>query len=112
MVGSKLERLFKHPLYDIHILPLAAEERLLEKEQLLDYYMKKVSRWERSGLYFKTCKMLQQLLPFPFKLLLCLFSRRDSSSYCKRRCFMSSCSTAVEGKRLAEGGAGSLTRRP
>lgn len=51
--GSKLERLFAHPLYDIHILPLAAEERLLEKEQLVDYYMKKVSRWERSDSSLK-----------------------------------------------------------
>lgn len=51
--GSKLERLFAHPLYDIHILPLAADERLLEKEQLVDYYMKKVSRWERSDSSFK-----------------------------------------------------------
>lgn len=45
--GSKLERLFAHPLYDINILPLAAEEKLLEEGQLVDFYTKKVSRWER-----------------------------------------------------------------
>lgn len=45
--GSKLERLFAHPLYNIQTPALEAEERLLEVEQLMDYYKKKVSRWER-----------------------------------------------------------------
>lgn len=45
-VGSKLERLFAHPLYNIQA-PALDEERLLEVEQLMDYYQKKVSRWER-----------------------------------------------------------------
>lgn len=46
--SSKLERLFAHPLYDIQILELSPEEKLLEAEQLMEYYRRKVSRWERS----------------------------------------------------------------
>lgn len=46
-VGSKLERLFAHPLYNIQTPALESEETLLEVEQLMDYYKKKVSRWER-----------------------------------------------------------------
>lgn len=46
--SSKLERLFAHPLYDIQILELSPEEKLLEPEQLMEYYRRKVSRWERS----------------------------------------------------------------
>lgn len=45
--GSKLQRLFAHPLYNIQTPALEAEERLLEVEQLMEYYRKKVSRWER-----------------------------------------------------------------
>ncbi|XP_028331907.1 pseudokinase FAM20A [Gouania willdenowi] len=45
--GSKLERLFAHPLYNIQTPVLMPEERLLEAEQLIKYYKKKVSRWER-----------------------------------------------------------------
>lgn len=46
--SSKLEKLFAHPLYNIQIPPLAPEESLLQVEQLNEYYMKKVSHWERS----------------------------------------------------------------
>ncbi|KAF7657510.1 hypothetical protein LDENG_00026200 [Lucifuga dentata] len=46
--GSKLERLFAHPLYNIETPALWPEERLLQEEQLMEYYRKKVSRWERS----------------------------------------------------------------
>uniref|UniRef100_A0A672J1N2 FAM20A golgi associated secretory pathway pseudokinase n=2 Tax=Salarias fasciatus TaxID=181472 RepID=A0A672J1N2_SALFA len=45
--GSKLERLFSHPLYNIETPALRPEERLLQAEQLIEYYRKKVSRWER-----------------------------------------------------------------
>lgn len=45
--GSKLGRLFSHPLYNIETPALRPEERLLQAEQLIDYYRKKVSRWER-----------------------------------------------------------------
>ncbi|XP_013879494.1 pseudokinase FAM20A [Austrofundulus limnaeus] len=45
--GSKLERLFAHPLYNIQTPDLRAEERLLQVEQLMEYYKKKVSHWER-----------------------------------------------------------------
>ena len=44
---SKLERLFSHPLYNIRTPELALEERLLEEEELMGYYRRKVSRWER-----------------------------------------------------------------
>lgn len=46
--GSKLERLFAHPLYNIQTPALGPEERLLQAEQLMEYYRRKVSRWERS----------------------------------------------------------------
>lgn len=46
---SKLERLFSHPLYNIQIPLLGPEERLLQAEQLMEYYRRKVSRWERSA---------------------------------------------------------------
>ncbi|XP_032358051.1 pseudokinase FAM20A [Etheostoma spectabile] len=45
--GSKLGRLFAHPLYNIQPPVLGPEERLLQTEQLMEYYRKKVSRWER-----------------------------------------------------------------
>lgn len=45
--GSKLGRLFAHPLYNIQTPALGPEERLLQAEQLMEYYRKKVSRWER-----------------------------------------------------------------
>ncbi|XP_037547286.1 pseudokinase FAM20A [Nematolebias whitei] len=45
--GSKLERLFAHPLYNIQTPDLRAEEKLLQVEQLMEYYKKKVSHWER-----------------------------------------------------------------
>ncbi|CAL9698905.1 unnamed protein product [Knipowitschia caucasica] len=45
--GSKLERLFAHPLYNIQAPALEAGEKLLEVGQLMDYYEKKVLRWER-----------------------------------------------------------------
>lgn len=44
---SKLERLFAHPLYNIQTPALGTEERLLQPEQLMEYYRRKVSRWER-----------------------------------------------------------------
>lgn len=52
--GSKLGRLFAHPLYNIQTPVLEPEERLLQVEQLMEYYRRKVSRWERSvsGIVF------------------------------------------------------------
>ncbi|XP_041828938.1 pseudokinase FAM20A [Melanotaenia boesemani] len=46
-IGSKLEKLFAHPLYNIQTPALGPEEKLLQVEQLIEYYKKKVSRWER-----------------------------------------------------------------
>lgn len=51
--GSKLGRLFTHPLYNIQTPALGPEERLLQTEQLMEYYRKKVSRWERSASVLK-----------------------------------------------------------
>lgn len=45
--GSKLGRLFAHPLHNIQTPALGPEERLLQVEQLMEYYRKKMSRWER-----------------------------------------------------------------
>ncbi|KAM4623520.1 pseudokinase FAM20A [Polymixia lowei] len=50
--GSKLARLFAHPLYNIQTPPLGPEERLLQAEQLVDYYKRKVSRWERHMRFY------------------------------------------------------------
>ncbi|XP_056892653.1 pseudokinase FAM20A [Takifugu flavidus] len=47
VTGSKLENLFSHPLYSIQTPELAPEERLLATGQLMEYYKKKVARWER-----------------------------------------------------------------
>lgn len=73
--GSKLERLFAHPLYNIQTPVLAPEERLVESEQLMEYYRRKVSRWERSvsalfsldfRFFFFTCCFMLFTLPSPF----------------------------------------------
>ncbi len=45
--GSKLERLFRHRLYNIRLPELGPEERLLEEDELVNYCKRKVSRWER-----------------------------------------------------------------
>lgn len=45
--GSKLERLFRHSLYNIHLPELGSDDLLLQKEELMSYYKRKVSRWER-----------------------------------------------------------------
>lgn len=45
--GSQLKRLFGHPLYNIHLPDLIPEERLLEEEELMEYYRRKLNRWER-----------------------------------------------------------------
>ena len=50
--ASKLWKLFAHPLYNIQTPALGSEEKLLQVEQLMEYYRKKVSRWERSVFGF------------------------------------------------------------
>uniref|UniRef100_A0A673KH92 Pseudokinase FAM20A-like n=1 Tax=Sinocyclocheilus rhinocerous TaxID=307959 RepID=A0A673KH92_9TELE len=45
--GSKLERLFRHPLYNIRLPELGPEERLLQEDELMNNCKRKVSRWER-----------------------------------------------------------------
>uniref|UniRef100_A0A672KYP1 FAM20A golgi associated secretory pathway pseudokinase n=1 Tax=Sinocyclocheilus grahami TaxID=75366 RepID=A0A672KYP1_SINGR len=50
--GSKLERLFRHPLYNIRLPELAPDERLLQEEELRNYCKRKVSRWERMKKFY------------------------------------------------------------
>ncbi|MGH0141596.1 UNVERIFIED_CONTAM: hypothetical protein FKN15_042507 [Acipenser sinensis] len=45
--GSQLQRLFSHPLYNIQTPDLRPEEYLLQREETLNYYIRKVSRWNR-----------------------------------------------------------------
>ncbi|XP_053710122.1 pseudokinase FAM20A [Synchiropus splendidus] len=49
----KLRRLFAHPLYNIQTPSLGPEEKLLQLEQLMEYYQKKVSRWKRHMKLYK-----------------------------------------------------------
>jgi len=51
--SSKLERLFGHPLYNIRLPELGPDELLLQREELRNYYKRKVSRWERYSTVFK-----------------------------------------------------------
>lgn len=44
---SKLERLFRHPLYNIRLPNVGPDELLLQHDELMNYYKRKVSRWER-----------------------------------------------------------------
>lgn len=46
--GSKLGRLFDHPLYNIQSPAPGPQETLLQEEDLVQHYRKKVSHWERS----------------------------------------------------------------
>lgn len=45
--ASKLEKLFAHPLYNIRSPDPGPDEVLLQSEELMGYYKRKVSRWER-----------------------------------------------------------------
>ncbi|MCJ8738234.1 hypothetical protein PDJAM_G00033270 [Pangasius djambal] len=49
---SKLKRLFGHPLYNIHLPELTPDERLLEEEELMEYYRRKLTRWERQQKFY------------------------------------------------------------
>ncbi|KAJ8283919.1 hypothetical protein COCON_G00027690 [Conger conger] len=51
--ASKLERLFAHPLYNIRSPDLGHDEVLLQPEELMGYYKRKVSRWERHQKFYK-----------------------------------------------------------
>ncbi|KAG1933344.1 extracellular serine/threonine protein kinase FAM20C [Pimephales promelas] len=50
--SSKLERLFGHPLYNIRLPELGPDELLLQREELRNYYKRKVSRWERLKKFY------------------------------------------------------------
>ncbi|XP_051968274.1 pseudokinase FAM20A-like [Xyrauchen texanus] len=50
--GSKLDRLFRHPLYNVHPPELGPDELLLQHEELMSYYKRKVSRWEILKKYY------------------------------------------------------------
>ncbi|KAL4605034.1 pseudokinase FAM20A [Arapaima gigas] len=49
---SKLKRLFGHPLYNFRSPDPGAEGILLRTEELMSYYKRKVSRWERQQKYY------------------------------------------------------------
>ncbi|MBN3300591.1 pseudokinase FAM20A [Amia ocellicauda] len=49
---SKLQQLFDHPLYNIRTPALKPEELLLQTEESLSYYKRKVSRWNRHQKYY------------------------------------------------------------
>ncbi|XP_062331144.1 pseudokinase FAM20A isoform X3 [Osmerus eperlanus] len=52
--SSKLGRLFAHPLYEPQGPGvLGPEEWLLQQEELLEYYRRKVSRWERHMQFYR-----------------------------------------------------------
>ncbi|KAG5854286.1 hypothetical protein ANANG_G00036200 [Anguilla anguilla] len=51
--GSKLEKLFAHPLYNIRSPDPGPEEVLVQPEELMGYYKRKVSRWERHQKFYK-----------------------------------------------------------
>ncbi|MGH0126085.1 UNVERIFIED_CONTAM: hypothetical protein FKN15_016300 [Acipenser sinensis] len=53
-IGSQLQRLFSHPLYNIQTPDLRPEEYLLQREETLNYYIRKVSRWNRHQRYYNT----------------------------------------------------------
>ncbi|XP_047232097.1 pseudokinase FAM20A [Girardinichthys multiradiatus] len=59
--GSKLQRLFSHPLYNIQTLELKPEERLLQVEQLIEYYRRKVSHWERRNKLYNEATALTNM---------------------------------------------------
>ncbi|MBN3313510.1 FA20A Pseudokinase, partial [Atractosteus spatula] len=50
--GSKLEQLFTHPLYNIRTPRLGPDETLLQPQESMSYYKRKVSRWNRHQKYY------------------------------------------------------------
>nr|XP_023676312.1 pseudokinase FAM20A isoform X1 [Paramormyrops kingsleyae] len=50
--APKLERLFTHPLYNFQSPNLGEEGVLLQPEELMSHYRRKVSRWERHQRYY------------------------------------------------------------
>ncbi|XP_008436017.1 pseudokinase FAM20A [Poecilia reticulata] len=59
--GSKLQRLFSHPLYNIQTPELKPEEKLLQVKQLMEYYRRKVSHWERHKKLFEEAATLTNI---------------------------------------------------
>ncbi|KAI3364971.1 hypothetical protein L3Q82_001141 [Scortum barcoo] len=58
---SKLERLFAHPLYNIQTPLLEPDEWLLQDEQLMEYYRKKLSRWDRHMKMYSVAAALSNI---------------------------------------------------
>ncbi|XP_063078006.1 pseudokinase FAM20A [Engraulis encrasicolus] len=50
--ASRLARLFGHPLYNMRLPEMRGGEVLLEQADLMEYYRKKVARWERQLKYY------------------------------------------------------------
>lgn len=44
---SKLERLFRHSLYNIRLPELGPDDLILQHEELMNYHKRKMTRWER-----------------------------------------------------------------
>lgn len=70
--GSKLQRLFSHPLYNIQTPELQPEEKLLQAKQLMEYYGRKVSHWERSGSKATSHRALMEIQLYFRQCILCL----------------------------------------
>ncbi|XP_008313353.1 pseudokinase FAM20A [Cynoglossus semilaevis] len=69
--GSKLEKLFSHPLYNIQTPAVGPEEKLLQEEQLSEYVKKKVTRWERHmKLYSEAAVALSNITLIQHKMTL------------------------------------------
>lgn len=113
--GSKLENLFSHPLYSIQTPELAPDERLLGTGQLMEYYKKKVTRWERSVHHasprFNNI-VSGDLIPsfFDFAIAILLFFS-VAQLYCER-IWLKHLSENTCHSLTVVNGAGSLTLRP
>ncbi|XP_031416961.1 pseudokinase FAM20A [Clupea harengus] len=61
MGGSRLERLFAHPLYNMQLPEMRAEEVLLQPGELMEYYRRKVARWERQQRHYSDAALAANL---------------------------------------------------
>ncbi|KAA0725471.1 Pseudokinase FAM20A [Triplophysa tibetana] len=49
---SKLERLFRHSLYNIRLPELGPDDLILQHEELMNYHKRKMTRWERLKKFY------------------------------------------------------------
>ncbi|XP_041937828.1 pseudokinase FAM20A [Alosa sapidissima] len=50
--GSRLDRLFAHPLYNMKLPEMSDAEVLLQHSELMEYYRRKLARWERQQRHY------------------------------------------------------------